>query len=638
MSSDIYRELRWLQKAPEDFRKRCKEATIAEGTVGAALRSLAGHSLDENQLNRLAETLQKLRADRRDLAPLAPFKLGIVSNSTTDFLVPSIVGSSLRYGLAIECIVGHYDQVVQSAIDPESPINKAQCDAVLVSVDFHGLPLSLANLGVADRAAAQVATAVEYLQSIAQGFRAHGKAACLLQTLARPPELLFGNLDRTVPGTWVWLVDAFNRRLAESIADGDVLLDVAGMAETVGLANWHDPTLWNLAKVPFAGDYLPFYADQVGRLLGAMRGKSRRTLIMDLDNTLWQGVIGDDGCDGIVCGQGDPTGEAHLALQASALALRERGVVLAVSSKNDDEIARQPFRQHPDMLLREEHITVFQANWNDKPSNIAAIAKELSLGIDAMTFIDDNPFERNFVRDSLPTVAVPELPDDPALYARTLMAGGFFETLTFSGEDRDRANFYRDDARRLELQEKAGDLDGYLRSLEMQITFQPFDAGGRARIAQLISKSNQFNLTTRRYTVAEVEAMEHNSAVFTRQVRLRDRFGDNGMISVIICREAGEDWEIDTWLMSCRVLGRRVESAVLREILRNARARGARRLIGRYVPSERNSMVRDHYQKLGFGLLSTLANGETLWMLPSDHEVIETIPMAVVDLDQQTST
>ena len=225
--------------------------------------------------------------------------------------------------------------------------------------------------------------------------------------------------------------------------------------------------------------------------------------------------------------------------------LRDRGVVLAVSSKNTDEIARQPFHKHPEMLLREEHIAVFQANWNDKATNIKAIAKELSLGLDAMVLLDDNPVERGLVRQLLPQVAVPELPDDPALFARTLLAAGYFEAIAFSGEDRQRAEFYQNNSRHVELQKQAGDVDAYLASLNMQMTLQPFDDTGRARIAQLINKSNQFNLTTRRYT-AEVAATQNDPQAFTLQVRLADAFGDNGMISVIICRRECDAWAIDT--------------------------------------------------------------------------------------------
>ena len=466
---DLYADLGWLVPAPADFKQRCDALSKNDAAGGAELRALASYALNENQLVRLARTMDKLRQSGRSLAPLMPFKLGIISNATTNFIVPVIVASAARFGLAVECVVAEYNQVMQSALEPGSAINAARCDAVLLALDHRGLPWDAAVIGKADQEEARVDAAIEYLGNIRSGLRTHGGAICLVQTVARPPEPLFGSYDRVVPGTWARLADAFNRRLAGSIEHGDVLLDTAGLAETVGLANWHDPTQWNLAKLPFASKFLPLYGDHVGRLLGAVRGKSRRVLILDLDNTLWSGVIGDDGLQGIVIGQGDPTGEAHLAVQAAALALRDRGIVLAVSSKNDDAVARQPFREHPDMLLREDHLAVFQANWNDKATNIATIANALSLGLDAMVFLDDNPFERDFVRQSLPTVAVPELPTDPALYHRTLLASGYFEGVTFSAEDRQRAEFYQNNAKRLALHSQAGDIEEYLRSLEMEI-------------------------------------------------------------------------------------------------------------------------------------------------------------------------
>jgi FkbH-like protein len=351
---------------------------------------------------------------------------------------------------------------------------------------------------------------------------------------------------------------------------------------------------------------------------------------MDLDNTLWGGVIGDDGLEGIKCAQGDATGEAHLSVQRTALDLRARGVVLAVSSKNTDEIARGPFQQHPEMLLKEDHLAVFQANWNDKASNIAAIAEQLSLGLASFAFIDDNPMERDLVRTMLPAVAVPELPQDPALYARTLLASGCFEAAVVSEEDFKRADFYQDNARRVDLMNSAGNLDDYLKSLNMEIFFRPFDATGRARIAQLISKSNQFNLTTRRYTESDVEALEGDRAAFHLQIRLTDVFGDNGMISVIVCRPAEEGvWEIDTWLMSCRVLKRRVEEAALAEIARSARAAGARSLRGVYKPTPRNGIVVDHYRNLGFTLERDEADGETVWTLDLAAYGEPELPMAI---------
>jgi FkbH-like protein len=521
-----------------------------------------------------------------------------------------------------------YGQFMQAALAADSRVIRARPDAVLVAVDYRAFPLR-ATPGDMEAAQDAVSIWLRNLTRIADGIRTKTDAVCIFQTLAPPPEGLFGHSDRRLPGTLRWLIDAVNRGIVEQvIGSADVLLDVAALAETVGLAEWHSPAQWNMAKLPFADAFVPLYAEHVARVIGALRGKSRKCLVLDLDNTLWGGVIGDDGLEGVRIAQGDPVGEAFLSVQGLALELRQRGIVLAVASKNNDETARTPFRQHPEMLLREDHIAVFQANWTDKASNIKAIADALSFGLDALVFLDDNPMERDLVRRTLPQVAVPELPDDPALYARVLAAAGYFEALGFSHEDRQRADFYRDNARRLKLQEQATDIDAYLVSLDMVITFRPFDATGRARIAQLINKSNQFNLTTRRYTEAEIAALECDPACFTLQVRLTDTFGDNGMICVVICRERANAWEIDTWLMSCRVLGRGVEDMVLRELLHHAQRRGISRLTGIYRPTERNGMVRDHYAKLGFTQTAAQPDGTTLWELGSDATAREA-PMQV---------
>jgi FkbH-like protein len=386
-----------------------------------------------------------------------------------------------------------------------------------------------------------------------------------------------------------------------------------------------------MGKFSFSDSLIPLYSDHVARKVAAIRGKSGKVLVLDLDNTVWGGVIGDDGLEGIKIAQGDARGEAHLAVQRLALDLRQRGIVLAVSSKNTDEVARQPFLKHPEMLLKLDHIAVFQANWNDKATNLQAIADELSLGIDSLVFLDDNPAERGLVRKLLPQVSVPELPEDPAYYARTLAAGGYFEAVAFASEDLKRAGFYQDNAKRADLQKQVGGVDAYLASLDMTITFQPFDDAGRARIVQLINKSNQYNLTTRRYTDPEVADAENDLAVFTLQVRLDDIFGNNGMISVVICRPwDSETWEIDTWLMSCRVLGRKVEHMVLREILKHARAAGVRSLYGTYRPTDRNKLVVDHYAKLGFTKVVEEESGLTRWELTVEGAEPESAPMNVV--------
>jgi FkbH-like protein len=622
--------LAWLPRPPDSFAEQCKDVVRSGENTGARLRALARFDLDENQLNRLANAMSKARGKGDSLAPLVPFRLGILSNSTTDFIVQALVGSAIRHGIALECVESDYGQVMQSALSPESELNRAKPVAVLIALDYRGYPLE-SPLGDGEAAKASLSAAFGQLEAIRAGIHSNGNAVCILQNLAPPVEGVFGSMDKVVPGALRGMIEAMNSRMAQSVwGTTDIMLDVAGMAAEVGLTDWHSHQQWNLAKLPFNSAYMPLYAERVARTIAAIRGKSRRCLVLDLDNTLWGGVIGDDGLEGIQLAQGDATGEAFLNVQRYALALRERGVVLAVSSKNNDEIAREPFRNHPEMLLREEHIAVFQANWNDKASNIKAIAEELSLGLESLVFLDDNPAERAIVREFLPEVAVPELPSDPADFVRTLSAAGYFEAVTFSGEDLRRAQSYQDNARRIALQGQFADIESYLASLKMAITFQPFDETGRSRITQLINKSNQFNLTTHRYTEAEVAAIAENPYCYTLQVRLADIYGDNGMISVIVCRDSGDStWEIDTWLMSCRVLGRRVEEMVLREICSAAQQSGIRKLIGKYVPTERNKLVEQHYEKLGFNPLGRSSDGATVWEVDVNSAQIPPVPVEI---------
>jgi FkbH-like protein len=297
-----------------------------------------------------------------------------------------------------------------------------------------------------------------------------------------------------------------------------------------------------------------------------------------------------------------------------ALHYKQRGVVLCVASKNTEEIALEAFRKHPEMALRESDVAVFQINWGDKASSIKGMAESLNLGLESFVLIDDNPAERKQVRDTLPLVAVPELPPDPADWLRVIQAAAYFEQTSFSAEDLQRSEYYKRNAAR-NMQAKAiGDQKGFLESLKMVLTVKPFDALGRTRITQLVAKSNQFNLTTRRYSESEIAAFEADAECETLQARLEDVFGDNGMISVVICRKTAACWYIDTWIMSCRVLGRGVERALLNVIAARARAAGAEELRGTYIPTAKNGIVRDHYSSLGFSKLSE-ENGSTHWTL-----------------------
>jgi FkbH-like protein len=599
-------DLPWLCPPPNDFRLTCRRLAKQEGEVAGGLRELADYGLDADQLLSLARVVEAKRSQPGTMSGLEPFRLGLVGTAATDFLVPAIVASGLRHGLLIEVVAAGYGQLAQIAHGASIPLYDARPDAMLFMLDR-------LNLGLEgpDGVASALALIGAARDSVA---RTLGIPA-IVTTVAAPLETLLGNLDCRLEATPRGAVAAFNRGLLLSLEQSpDMVLDLAGLAAMVGGESWFDPVRWHLAKMPFSHDALPLVAENAARLVAALRGKSRKVLVLDLDNTLWGGVIGDDGLTGIRLGQGDPAGEAFLAIQKYALDLHRNGVVLAVCSKNDDHIARQAFREHPDMLLREEHIAVFQANWENKPANLRAIAERLRLGIDSLVFLDDNPAERHAVRRELPQVAVPEVPDDPSFFPLIVASAGYFEAVTRSVEDDLRNRFYQADSQRQSLLDNATDMDGYLRSLEMEISMAPFDGVGRARVAQLINKSNQFNLTTRRYSEAEVAAMEGDDSISTLQVRLRDRFSDNGMISVVICRKMPDVWAIDTWLMSCRVLGRRVEEAVLAELVRRAAAEGARAVVGTYISSAKNALVRDHYRKLGFLPVGESAEG-TEWRL-----------------------
>lgn len=606
-------ELPWLPPAPADFTRRCRAFGADETSDARALQLLAGYRASSAEAGSLSRALAKRVSSGGQFAPMTPFRLCLLASSTFDILADCIPAAAARHGVITELIMAPYDQVMQQALDPTSDMNRAKADAVLLAVDHRWLQLDRPHLS--DDAAAHVATAVDRLEAVVMAIRENGGGTAILQTLPIPPGALFGNLDRRARGTVRWMVEEANHRLVD-LADrtGAYLLDVAALAERVGTDLWFDPVQWGAYKLPFASVVAPAYADLLGRLLGAVRGKARKCLVLDLDNTLWGGVIGDDGLEGIKIGQGSALGEAHLAVQHMAIDLRERGVILAVSSKNDDHVARLPFQKHPDMALREEHISVFQANWLDKASNLEAIARALNIGVDSLVFLDDNPAERAQLRAALPAVAIPELPNEPSLFPSYLLAAGYFESLTFTTEDRIRVGSYASDAQRAAVMASTRDLGDYLSSLAMKMRATQFDAQGRQRIAQLIGKSNQFNLTTRRHTQEDVARFEADPNVYTLQARLEDKFGDLGMIGVVICVPvvgALGDWNIDTWLMSCRVLGRKVEEAMLAEVAGAAKARGARRLIGVYIPTSKNAMVADHYGKLGFELVAEVDGHRT---------------------------
>lgn len=631
-----YAALPWLLRTPEDFRERCKALTAQTVNPGGMIRVLAQHALDASAAQILSRTIRRLQQEQADLSGLQPVRVGLLSNGTMDLAAASIVAAGARHGLLIDVTLGGFGQFYQDALNPQSQVRIARPDVVVLALDRRAFEFSFASDGQAD-ADARVHRALGLVDDMRRGLQGGGDTTIIMQTLSEPPADLFGNASGLIGGTETAMVRDFNRRLLEAVrANGlDVLLDVGHIASSIGLSNWHDATHWHSSKLPFSPDFIPLYSDHLARTLAAIRGVSRRCLVLDLDNTLWGGVIGDDGLEGIALGQGSGTGEAFLEVQKTALALYDRGVILAVCSKNDAEQARLPFRSHPEMILREANISAFEANWQDKPANLKAIAASLNIGLDALVFLDDNPAERALIRRELPMVAVPELQDDPATFSETLLAGGYFEAIRHTGSDQDRNRYYADNAKRAELLSRVADMNEYLLSLKMVIGFEPFTALNRGRVAQLVNKTNQFNLTTQRYGEVEIAAFETNPEVFTLAVRLRDAFGDNGLISAVICGKHSGHWTIDTWVMSCRVLQRKVEHAVLNRIVASARREGVTTIIGRYRGTPRNGIVQDLYKSLGFQPCAGEA-GEERWRLDLEHAGPIDVPMTEGTNDDST--
>ncbi len=630
MSFDPTR-LPWLTEPPADFRQACRSLQAGGSALGAAVQSLAGHALTQAEAGALGKAIARLRHGDADLSPLASIRLAILANTTFEIIAAALPAAAARHGVSLALRLAPADQVEQQALDLRSDFYQGRPDVALLAVDHRWLALDrpAVNGGEVER----LRDASTRLRAVIEAIRENSKAAIILSTLPTPPGPLFGSYDRRQAGSVRWLTDQFNITLLDIAAEHDaVVVDVAALAETVGAARWFDPVFFNLYKLPFSPDVTALYCDYLARVLGALRGKARKCLVLDLDNTCWGGVIGDDGVDGIRIGPGDPEGESYLSIQQTAVDLKSRGVILAVSSKNNDDVARVPFREHRGMLLRESDFAAFQANWDDKPSNLETIAKALEIGLDALVLLDDNSAERAQVRAALPMVAVPELPSDPALFPAYLLSAGYFEAIAFSMEDRGRSQSYAANALRAEAKKQSRNLGDYLATLQMRIEFAPFDAKGRDRIVQLVNKSNQFNLTSRRYTLAEISAFADGDAAFTLQTRLADKYGDFGMVGVIIATESltdrGAVWELDTWLMSCRVLGRKVEEAMLAQIVSAARRANVMRLVGTYIPTAKNGMVADHYDKLGFTCVREDPAGRRTYSLELASHVLAPTPFS----------
>jgi FkbH-like protein len=631
-------QLNWLPVC-EDWDERLHAAKRLDGTeplakLAAELRELATSRMEFAQMGKLDRVLQRAIAlNGGGLPGLEPVRLAVLGSATTSHLPPGIRVAGLRRGLAIEVYEAPYGMYRQELMDAGSGLHAFRPEVVLLALDAR-------HLAAANGATAEAA--LELMRACWQKAQASFGCMLLQQTVLPVFPDLMGDNETRLRHSPAAIVTKINELLRAASERGEVeLLALDRFAAVEGLAAWYEPGIWHRSKHEVHPRATLLYGDHVTRLVAAARGRSAKCLVLDLDNTLWGGVIGDDGLEGIVLGQGSGLGEAFADFQRYAKGLTERGIILAVCSKNEERNALEAFEKHPEMVLKRGDIACFMANWTDKATNLRSIAKTLNIGLDALVFADDNPVERALIRRELPMVAVPELPEDPALYAQTIAAAGYFEGLRVTEEDRVRSQLYQANAERERLRESVTDMGGYLESLRMGLTAQPFDIVGLARVTQLINKTNQFNLMTERLTEAEVAERMRDPRRVTLQVRLTDRFGDNGIIAILIARlqggdaggnagrDAGRDAVIETWLMSCRVLGRKVEEACLNVLAERCARLGATRLIGLYRPTEKNGMVRQMYGGLGFELAEQNADGASRWALDLQQFTPREVPMQV---------
>ena len=613
--------LEWLPKIHQnDFLKKIKRPNNKEQDF----LYLSKHALTYDQSDIFLKYLNFFFKKKNKIQKLKKLKLGIISSSTTDFLKSSLIVTALRYNIKLEIYISDYNQISQLAFNNKSVFRDLNLDFVLLFIDTKSLE-NFVNFDNKKNPQKNVDDFINFLNSVVLNLNKKTGAEIILSNFSQIQDSIFGSFEKKLPSSKSWFVNNVNQKLVQIEYNFLHVLDIDILSSTIGLENWYNHKLWFLAKIPFDLNYVPIFSEYILRILGNKLGKSKRCLICDLDNTLWGGVIGDDGLDGILIGNGDPVSEAHLDLQKIILEIRNRGIALAICSKNNEKNALLPFTKHPEMILKEKHFAIIQANWTDKASNIRLIAKSLSLGLESMVFFVDNPVERAQVRQELPEVAVPELPNDPSLFAKTLLSAGYFETVSFSEEDKKRAKSYEDNSKRLKLLKTSSNINKFLKDLDMKISFENFDKLGRSRITQLINKSNQFNLTTKRYSENKNEGLEKNKNFFTRQIRLKDKYGDNGMICVVICEKQKQKWIIDTWLMSCRVLGRKVELATLSNLIYSAKKFKIKEIIGKYIPTNRNSLVKNHYKDLGFKLKSK-KNKVELWTINTDDYSFKKIP------------
>lgn len=535
-------------------------------------------------------------------------KLALVGDTATQLLATAIKGMGVVRACNTDLFEAEYNQVERQFMDPTSELYEFDADIIVVFQSTHKLGEHHSLLSVEQ----QMSLADERLGFIA--------SICDNPTLANKkiiyfnyPEIgdtVFGSYANKVPSSFTYQVRKLNYGLMKMAEQYPNLFicDIAEVQNKIGRDMMFASNVYTTTEMVLSTNALPYVASRVMDIICAIMGQFKKCLILDLDNTVWGGVIGDDGLEGIQLGHGLGIGKAFTEFQMWVKKLKQRGVIICVASKNNEETAKEPFEKHPDMVLKLDDIAVFQANWETKVDNIRTIQSVLNISFDSMVFLDDNPFERNIVRENIPGITVPDLPQDPADYLEYLYSLNLFETANYSNADKDRTKQYQVEAKRVSFSKTFTNEADFLKSLNMVSTVSGFTKFNIPRVAQLSQRSNQFNLRTIRYTEADITAMAENPDVVDLSFTLEDKFGDNGLIAVVIMKPLDKEiLFVDTWFMSCRVLKRGMENFILNTMVKKAKAAGYKQIIGEYLPTLKNKIVERHYEKLGFSKIEGTA-------------------------------
>jgi FkbH-like protein len=575
----------------------------------AQIRREASPFLSLNELNTLIQQLSRIQKTDH----LKKIKIAIGANASLNYLKEGLEFYLRLADLDAEIYLCEFGTFAAQAQVPSSDLYRFGADIIWNFSTIHDFKESPEK-------------EIARLQGLWRVLKKNSAAHILQNNLDLPVSRVFGHLD-SEHGLSAAVQD-LNRRLTHEKPVGVTIFDLEWLSSLYGKAAWEAKRFWFFGKYPFAVDATPLVAHSAAQLIAGLNGSAKKCLVLDLDNTLWGGVLAEDGLNGISLGPDEPVGEAFVDFQNYLLALKQRGIVLAVASKNDAAVIEKMF-EHPHMKLRREDFAAFFVNWNNKAENIRQIADVCDLRLDSIVFVDDNPFERELVRQFLPEVTVPEMPEDPAEYTSVLDQGRYFETGSFSEEDGQRAQMYAENAKRRQLKAEISNIDEYLKSLDMRMEARFVDAETLKRSVQLINKTNQFNLSGEKMGESQAEEWLSKNSSGGRAYRLTDKFGDNGWISVVAYHLTDSEMILDHWVMSCRVLMRKVEDFVHRDLIEIARSRGIKKIKGRWKQTGKNSLVKEHYRQLGYRLVSD-SGTETIWEFDLTTERIpkDSLPIA----------